>query len=219
MRSNTQRHFAAVLPSLLRHALLAVVLAAGQAAMCGAALASVIHVSVDTSKFGVSTGYFDMNFSATSGVPLQTATVTNLTGFDSNPYTESWGLTPVPGGFQFRNDTSNDLFQAVHFGGILAFDLAFAGAVDTVGNYVSAFAVSAFSDDFAALGAFDPVSGALATFDWTPASSTTSSGGLGVAVADGSAVAVLPEPAGLGLLGIGFAALALARSRRRMPRG
>lgn len=211
MRTHTQRYLA----TALRYLLLAAVLAAGQAAMCGAAIASVIHVSVDTSKFGVSTGYFDMQLSATSGVPLQTATVTNLTGFDSNPYTESWGLTAVPGGFQFRNDTANDLFQSVHFGGVLAFDLAFAGAVDTASSYVSAFTVSAFSNDFAALGAFDPVSGALATFNWTPATSASGSGSLGVAVSDASAVTLLPEPAGLGLMGLGLAALSLVRSRRQ----
>jgi hypothetical protein len=209
MRFAIRHNFAALLRPLLRHLFLAITLVA----LYGPASATVIHVSVDTSGFGVSSGYVDMQFGASSGGALATATVTNMTGFDSNAYTESWGLTPVAGGFQFRNDTANDYFQAVTFGGLLSFDLAFAGGYDAAAGYVSAFTFSALSNDFAALGAADPLTGALATFLWTPSLTEGGEGSLNISAA-GNAVAVVPEPGVLALLAIGFAALAGLRGRR-----
>jgi hypothetical protein len=202
MRFITRFNFAA----LLRLAAMALALAAAQAS------ATVIHVSLDTSAFGVNTGYLDMNLSATSNVPLATATITNLAGFDSNPYMESWGVTAVPGGYQFRNDTSNDLFQSVHFGGVLSFDLTFEGAYDAATKYISAFTVSAFSDDFTVLGAADPLTGALATFLWTPSLTEGGNGSLSASAADHS-VGLVPEPGALMLMAIGMLML-LAYARR-----
>ncbi|MRV70309.1 PEP-CTERM sorting domain-containing protein [Duganella sp. FT92W] len=212
MRFNHRFNFGA----LLRYAATALMLTAAQAALFNSASATVIHVSLDTSTFGVNSGYLDMNLSASSNVPLATATVTNLAGFDSNPYTESWGVTTVPGGYKFRNDTANDLFQSVHFGSTLSFDLTFDGAYDAATSYISAFTVSAFSDDFSVLGATDPLTGALATFLWTPSVTDGGNGSLAALTSDGG-VGVVPEPAPLMLLAIGL--LMLTVQRRKADRG
>jgi hypothetical protein len=190
-------------------------LTVAMAAGVGAASAGTIHVTVDTSHFTDSAGYLDMNLSASANVPLATALVSNLAGFDSNPFIDSWGVTPVAGGgYLFRNDTSNDLFQSVHFGGLLFFDLTFAGAFDPVTSYVSHFAVSAFgSDAMTPLGNYDPVTGTLVDFSWTPAQTALGSGTVG-GVASDSGVHVVPEPADVMLMGIGMAALTLVVRRR-----
>ena len=74
-------------------------------------------------------------------------------------------MTFGPGTYGFRNDTANDLFQSVHFGGVLGFDLNFSGAADPLTRYVSHFAVSAFdADGVTALGNYDPVTGAYDRF-------------------------------------------------------
>ncbi len=188
---------------------LALMLAAG----AGTASAETIHVAIDTSTFGAATGYVDMQLSASSGVPLATALVSNMVGFDSTAFIDSWGVTPVAGGYLFRNDTSNDLFHAVDFGGILSFDLTFAGAPDPLTSYVSHFVVAAFDDAFAPLGHYDPFTGALADFTWTPALDAQGQGTIAGTLSD-PAVTAVPEPAGYWLAAIGLSALALARRRR-----
>jgi hypothetical protein len=186
-----------------RHALLALAL------LCctGAASAGIIRVAIDTSTFGTASGYLDLQLSASSGVPLATVALTGMTGFGGAP-AEAWGVTAIPGGWSFRNDVSNDLFQAVTFGGVLSFDLAFAGAIDPLGSYVSRFVVSAFDADSNPLGSFDPVTGALAEFRWLPVA-----GNVAVSIAD-PAVFLLPEPGALPVMGIGLASLLLVSRRR-----
>lgn len=198
--------------SLLRRVALAMTLAAAS----GMASAGIIHVEVDTSGFGVPTGYLDMQLSASSGVPLATVLVNNMVGFDPLAFIDSWGVRPSGGGYLFRNDTSNDLFHAVSFGGVLSFDLNFAGAIDPRSAYVSYFTLSAFSEAFAPLGNVDPMRGSLAAFSWTPAVTSGIDGVIGAKITD-DAVTFIPEPSGVLLSSFGLAAIAFVLRRRAKP--
>jgi hypothetical protein len=194
---------------LLGRTALALALAAG----CGAAWADILHVSIDTSTFGVTSGYIDMEFSAIAGAPLATAVVSNLRGFAATPDIQ-WGVDRVNGGYKFRNDTVNLLSHGVLFGGTLSFDLALSGADDPSASYVSDFKVAAF-DGANYLGNADPATGALALFRWPPA--PDGAGGLSVTVFDHS-VALVPEPADWLLMAIGAAAMAMVLClKRRLP--
>ena len=195
---------------LLRRSGLAMALAAATSL----AAAGTIHVTVDTARFGASSGYLDLQLSANGGVPLATALVNNMSGFDPLGPFDSFGLTPTAGGYLFRNDTYNDLFYAATFGGLFSFDLTFAGVVDPATHYVSHFIVSAFDDNFGTLGKVDPLRGALADFSWTAPTSAASVGRIGVSVSD-PAVTVVPEPGDLLLTGIALFALTLAGRRRQ----
>lgn len=200
--------------SLLRRMALTLTLAAG----CGFASASVVHVSIDTSTFGVASGFIDMEFSATVGAPLATALVSNMVGFAATPDIQ-WDVEQVSGGYKFRNDTLNLLSHATSFGGILSFDLAITGDYDLTSSYVSVFKVAAF-DGVNYVGNFDPASGALATFLWTPSPTASGSGSLSVNVSDNS-VAVVPEPTAWLLMVLGLAAMLLVsrqRGRATAPR-
>eukprot|EP01041_Mallomonas_annulata_P018322 gene18322-37195_t len=76
----------------------------------------------------------------------------------------------VADGYLFSNLLSNDLFHAVDFTlGTLSFDLTFGGDIDPLSGIASTFAVSAYSLAGQALGNYDPATGALALFSWTPA--------------------------------------------------
>jgi hypothetical protein len=181
------------------------------AAGCGAASASVLHVSIDTSTFGVPSGYIDMEFSAIAGAPLATAVVSNLAGVAATPDIQ-WGVDQVSGGYSFRNDTLNLLSHAATFGGVVSFDLAITGAADPSAGYVSVFKVDAF-DGANYVGNFDPATGALAAFLWTPPLVAGASGDVLATVFDDS-VALLPEAADWLLMAIGIAAMALVLQRQ-----
>jgi hypothetical protein len=191
---------------LLQRIAFALTLAAG----CGSASADVIHVSIDTAHFGVTSGYIDMEFSAVAG-PLATAVVSNLTGFAATPDIQ-WGVEQVAGGYLFRNDTVNLLSHAATFGGILSFDLAIDGASAANAGIVSAFKVAAF-DGANYLGNFDPATGALATFLWTPPAGANGSGALSIDVFDAN-VAVVPEPGSLLLVALALGAVSLVSRQR-----
>ncbi|MRW89751.1 PEP-CTERM sorting domain-containing protein [Duganella sp. FT80W] len=181
----------------------------------GSAAAGTLHIAIDTSSFGATSGYLDMQLSATAGMPLATALVSNMTGFDSSAFIDSWGVTTVAGGYLFRNDTANDLFHAVSYGGVMSFDLTFSGAVDPLTAYISHFVISAYgADGVTALGNPDPVTGALANFSWTPATSAGTNGIIGIQITD-ARVAVVPEPAAWQLLAAGMLLMAMVRRRQR----
>jgi hypothetical protein len=182
------------------------------AACCAPASAGLIHVSIDTSSFGVSSGYIDMEFSTFAGGPLSMATVSNMMGFAPTPDIQ-WGMEGAAGNFLFRSDTVNLLSHAASFGGVLSFDLAIDGEDDPTGTLVSAFKVAAF-DGVNYLGNFDPATGALATFLWTPSPTANGTGAISFDIADAS-VTVVPEPADVLLMVIGLAAMMLALRRRR----
>lgn len=192
---------------LLRRVGLALALAAG----CGAASASVLHVSINTSTLGATSGYIDMEFSAIAGAPLATAVVSNLVGFAATPDIQ-WGVDQVSGGYTFRNDTLNLLSHAATFGGVVSFDLAITGAAAPGAGYVSVFKVAAF-DGANYLGNFDPATGALAAFLWTPPPVAGASGDVLATVFDDS-VTLLPEPADWLLMAIGMAVMVLALQRQ-----
>lgn len=202
--------FQHLFPSFLRRTTLALVLAASS----HLAGASVIHVMLDTKSFGTADGYVDMQLSAAGGVPLATALVTNLSGFDPASYIDSWGLTPSGNGYLFRNDVANDLFQAAHFGGQLSFDLNFSGSPDPATRYVSHFVLSAYDAAGAPLGTYDPFTGALADFSWTPAVAAGVDGTIGFDISDPGVVSYVPEPADALLTGAGLVAMAVIRRRR-----
>ena len=202
-------HITHMISTVLRRAALAVTLAASGSL----ASAAVVHVNIDTSSFGATAGYIDMQFSAGVNVPLQTALVSNMVGFDPLAFIDAWGVTPTGGGYLFRNDTSNDLFHAVDFGGPLSFDLSFAGEVDPFSTYVSYFTVAAFDQAYAPLGMVDPERASLATFAWTPALAHGVDGSIAVNITD-DAVTFIPEPSGVLLSGIGLAVAAFSLRRR-----
>lgn len=181
-------------------------LAVALAATSGLASAGTIHVAIDTSQFGTNTGYLDMMMSASAGVPLATATISNLIGIDmaNRDVGYSFGFDVVGNTYVFRNDTPNALSHAVNFGGTLSFDLTFAGDYDPVTSYISHFAVTAFDSAFQPLGHYNPATFALAEYTWTPSPVQGGQGSAGT----------VPEPGALLLIGVGAAGMLVARRRR-----
>lgn len=202
--------------TFLRRAALTLALCAG----CGAAWAGTIHVTINTSNFGEANGFIDMQFLGQGGAVEATALVSNMVGFDPSAYKEVMNVTQQSGGYLFSNLLSNDLFHAVDFTtGQLSFDITFGGAIDPLTNVASVFAVSAYSLDNRALGNFDPDTGVLASFIWTPATVPGGSGSIGQDVSDPGSVAAVPEPSDWLLSGTGLALMALVLRRRRATAG
>ena len=128
---------------------------------------------------------------------------------------DAWGVTPTAGGYLFRNDTANDLFHAVSFGGPVSFSLTFDGVPDPLSAYISRFVFSAYaSDGVTALGSPDPVTGALAELRWTPATDASVAGQVTTQFYD-QRVSAVPGPGPLLLWAAGL----LLLGRRLVRRG
>lgn len=194
----------------LRRATLAVVLAA----LSGLASAGVM-VSIDTRTFGVAGGYLDFQFSSPGNGVEATALMSNLVGFDHAVLDLNENVTPQGGGYLFSNLAFNELAFAVDFNSVFSFDLSFAGAADPVSGYISNFSISAFDTMGNLVGNYDPVSGAIAQYLWTPPTTPGGGGTIGNGPGDPDAVTTVPEPSDWLLSLTGLALMALVLRRRR----
>jgi hypothetical protein len=194
----------------LSTALRRMALAVSLAAVSSMASAGIIHVNVDTSNFGVASGFLEMQLGTGNG-PLVTALVDNMLGFDASAFIDAFGVTQVPGGYLFSNANVNDLYHAVNFGGQLSFDLTFASAVDPLGLSQTDFMLAAYDETNALVGTTQ--NGALADFRWTPSATPGIDGELGASISD-PAVTFIPEPTDSLLMGAGLGLMALVLRRR-----
>ncbi|KQW88404.1 hypothetical protein ASC94_23525 [Massilia sp. Root418] len=194
----------------LRRAALTLVLAAVST------LASAgVMVSIDTKTFGVANGYLDFQFSSPGNGVEATALMSNLAGFGSATVDYIENVTPQAGGYLFSNLAFNELAFALDFNSVLSFDLSFAGAADPVSGYISNFSITAFDNLGNWVGNYDPVTGAIAQYLWTPPTVPGGSGSIGNGPGDPGAVTTVPEPSDWLLSGTGLALMALVLRRRR----
>jgi hypothetical protein len=197
-----------LIPAPVRRAALALALAATS----GLAAAGTIHVDLDTSSFGGGNGYLDMQLGMSAG-PVVTARVSSLSGFDTSSLADGWGYTLDNGAYTLRSDVLNDLFHAVHFGGMLGFDLTLSSDAD-VDGHVTNFLVSAFDGSGVnPVGVFDPFNLSLANIAWTPAAAQGGEGSIAVTATD-PGVAAVPEPGVWLLMAAGALGMAFTRRRR-----
>jgi len=194
----------------LRRAALTLVLAA----VSGLASAGVM-VSIDTRTFGATGGYLDFQFSSPGNGVEATALMSGLVGFDNASLAVNDNVTPQGGGYLFSNLAFNELMFAVDFDSVFSFDLSFAGAADPVSGYISNFSITAYNSLGEWVGNYDPVTGAIAQYLWTPPTTPGGNGTIGNGPGDPGAVTTVPEPSDWLLSGTGLALMALVLRRRR----
>lgn len=207
----------------LRRGLLAMALSA-----CAAlAQAETYHVEIDTGSFassGNGNGWLDLEFNGfSSSASTAYASISNLSGaFDLSQAVQLSGDASgsVANGFLLDSGTSfNDAFQAVNYGGKFSFDVTFSGAVDPSAAS-SAFLIYAYgADQVTTLGSGDPLSGSLATLNWSAPTSAGGSGSVNATVFDSTAVSAtaasaVPEPSSWLMLALGAGMVAFYARRR-----
>jgi len=204
---------APVMTRTLRRAALALALSA-----CGLAQAATLHVDLDTSFLSGMDGYLDLQFGRGGHSADATALVSHLSGVGAALPDLTGNVTALGGGsYSFSNvdsGTFNDLFQAMHFGGKVSFDVSFSSLPSgSPAPDWSNFGVGLYgSDQATALGNAD-LSGSLLHLYWQP--DAQGNGSVGVSVLDSAAtVTAVPEPSSWLMLGAGLGLLGLVRRRR-----
>lgn len=202
-----------VSPALRRCALALALMAAA-----GLASAQSMHVVLDTSGLGSSSGWLDLQFNPAS-VPAVAASalVDHLSGFDGASAPQlNGGVQAQAGGFLFANSTDwNDLFHAVHLGGQVSFDVSFNGLPDPSPAAIpSLFSVSLYGADGVSQLGHPDANGSLLSLSWNPAASGAGQVGVSVVDAGVASVSAVPEPSAWLMLGAGLALLGVAQRRR-----
>lgn len=199
--------FAPVISRSLRHAALALALCAA-----GAAQASTLHVELDTGFLSGTTGYLDLLFSRSNNAVAASAFISGLSGVDASAPVLSGDAQQQGGGYLLGNSTDfNDLFQALHFGGKVSFNVSFSGLADPA-SAPSTLSVGLYGDDqLTQLGHVDDT-GSILHLNWLPDANGT--GTVTSQVIDAAAVTAVPEPSSWLMLGAGLGLLGLVRRRR-----
>lgn len=201
-------------------------LALALAAAAGMTSAETLHIELDTSSFANlgSGGWLDLSFAAGSGgnAVLATAALSHLTGFDASQAAQTQISGNVSGslatGFTMDNSAPADLFQAVHFGGKVDFDVTISGAIDPALASKSTFAATLYGNDqMTQLGNSTSASGSLVELTWTPAAAMGQTGSVASTIyANGLAtVSAVPEPSSWLMLGAGLALVGFVARRKQ----
>jgi hypothetical protein len=181
------------------------------------AQASTLHVELDTSGWNGTDGYLDLQFNPSNvNSAVASALVSALSGITADAPALTGDVQALAGGvYKFTNSSDyNDLFQSVHFGGKVSFNVSFSGLPDSAALPQSSFSVGLYgSDGQTSLGQGDQW-GSLLYLNWQ--ASPDGQGSVGKQMIDGSvgAITAVPEPSSWLMLGAGLGLLGLVRRRR-----
>jgi hypothetical protein len=192
----------------LKSLLLRTLLAAGMLAGAGHAFAGPLyHVDIDTHLLPGAGAYLDFLFAGPASSAAPSAAISNVTGSFTEQDSFAWGDPRGSLGTGLILGNGDEFGEWVAFGGILSFDLSFAGANDAGTPGIDLSVALLGADQFS----YAPgTSGNLATFSLQPGAPD------GLTVERSLAtVNAVPEPASLGLMAGGFALLAGGLRRRR----
>jgi hypothetical protein len=193
------------LKSLLLHALVATSI------FCGAGHASagpLYHVVIDTRALSGSGGYLDFLFAGPATPASPAATISNVAGLFDESDTFAWGNAQgsLASGLLLGN--ADEFGEWLHFGGLLSFDLSFAGLGDPGAPGIDLSVALLDADQFS----YAPgTNGNVATFSLQSGAPDDVTVDRGLAT-----LTAIPEPSSLAQMATGLALLAGALRRRRV---